>query len=920
MEQSRLPASLAGILFEGVFEYDGGGPRDVPARTFKGKYVFIAFLRYDDEDSQQTIQNLQTFHLSHPGKCEMLLVSCDTSLEGYSQLVKSTQWPALPMEDNRKAVLRTLFKVHAIPDVLLIDPDYYIVHSGSVLNFITQDPPGSNFPWEWEAETFTSMINRLKQAPLEQNPEDSGHNKAQPIQDSQGAVGLVFGERWDPQARALFERVTTLYQRLQYFGRPGDFYWCRFPDDQDDMLQNLMFAEEYPVPFPRLRLREADRVPLLKQFFSVDSPALCLISPHAKWVVRDGAQKVDADPSGVLFPWVGDPIAQLNPKVVETAAASPIMIAWLQSVNQHRIHALQTLRAIATVYREMGAEALAALSPSDLEKRKQDAALLGSSGLSDIAPRRGNTESTASRSGEGSAVQYQRARSLLFYYCVDGDSDVASLIENFCCSDENRLRRHTAWMRQQLAEEDQFARSLDAVNNGGEQMIVDQRNDDKGAKGLPYSGAYLSNTVANTEDVLAHLPRSELELFRERMETSEDGLKEQDRLGDGQNSTGSIIILDMAQGQYFHLGTACNERMIVDFLHDYERALLPPRPVRMLHESEEVDPSTVTGPIRQRDKKKKGAAKMMGVDTSDSKTPVDSLPKRMPCILAWLLNEQHVAAGASPDFLYRSMIVQALSLCPTNDDVVRMYTSSAASLAASKKGDTYNRRVFRFLIFADESVPDDSAASDQESHFALRLKSYVQRIVDEEARGNRKDLREVGDSMLEGDGASEVSSESDNDEEKEPVAGDDADDDKWQEPLEQTYVSLLSKGLLSLQKDVGTDAEIVGNNFVTLYHSDQRTVLTQLMLDELSYQVHVIWPAPPLTLVLFGDIPDVDAFRWPAAFKYCHVFIVGYVKDRSALRKVLPTVSIMDFEEWIEQHADDHISTQMGRNLSVNWA
>ena len=133
-------------------------------------------------------------------------------------------------------------------------------------------------------------------------------------------------------------------------------------------------------------------------------------------------------------------------------------------------------------------------------------------------------------------------------------------------------------------------------------------------------------------------------------------------------------------------------------------------------------------------------------------------------------------------------------------------------------------------------------------------------------------------------------------------------------------MSLLSKGLLSLQKDVGTDAEIVGNNFVTLYHSDQRTVLTQLMLDELSYQVHVIWPAPPLTLVLFGDIPDVDAFRWPAAFKYCHVFIVGYVKDRSALRKVLPTVSIMDFEEWIEQHADDHISTQMGRNLSVNWA
>merc|ERR1719316_98649 len=157
----------------------------------------------------------------------------------------------------------------------------------------------------------------------------------------------------------------------------------------------------------------------------------------------------------------------------------------------------------------------------------------------------------------------------------------------------------------------------------------------------------------------------------------------------------------------------------------------------------------------------------------------DNIPKRMPCLVAWLLNEQHVAAGASPDFLYRSMVVQALSLCPTNDDVVRMYTSSAASLAASKKGDTYNRRVFRFLIFADESVPDDSAASDQESHFALRLKSYVQRIVDEEARGNRKDLREVGDAMLDGDAVSELSTESEMDEEKEPTADEEGGGDKW---------------------------------------------------------------------------------------------------------------------------------------------
>ena len=36
--------------------------------------------------------------------------------------------------------------------------------------------------------------------------------------------------------RADFERVTTLYQRLQYFGRPGDFYWCRWRQ-----LQSLLY-------------------------------------------------------------------------------------------------------------------------------------------------------------------------------------------------------------------------------------------------------------------------------------------------------------------------------------------------------------------------------------------------------------------------------------------------------------------------------------------------------------------------------------------------------------------------------------------------------------------------------------------------------------------------------------------------------
>ena len=35
---------------------------------------------------------------------------------------------------------------------------------------------------------------------------------------------------------------------------------------------------------------------------------------------------------------------------------------------------------------------------------------------------------------------------------VDPDGDLEMLVERFACSDEHRLRRHTAWMRQQLVE------------------------------------------------------------------------------------------------------------------------------------------------------------------------------------------------------------------------------------------------------------------------------------------------------------------------------------------------------------------------------------------------------------------------------------------------------------------------------------
>ena len=54
--------------------------------------------------------------------------------------------------------------------------------------------------------------------------------------------------------------------------------------------------------------------------------------------------------------------------------------------------------------------------------------------------------------GQSSGISKRLKKPFLYGY-----GSPRSLIENFCCSDENRLRRHTAWMRQQLAEEDQSA-------------------------------------------------------------------------------------------------------------------------------------------------------------------------------------------------------------------------------------------------------------------------------------------------------------------------------------------------------------------------------------------------------------------------------------------------------------------------------
>merc|ERR1719456_1710715 len=88
----------------------------------------------------------------------------------------------------------------------------------------------------------------------------------------------------------------------------------------------------------------------------------------------------------------------------------------------------------------------------------------------------------------------------------------------------------------------------------------------------------------------------------------------------------------------------------------------------MLRAEEELDPAMLQLTRKDRLKKKREQRQTQAQDT---KAP-DELPRRMPCVVAWLLNAQHVAAGVSPDFLYRAMLKQAYLFTPTNDDAVRV--------------------------------------------------------------------------------------------------------------------------------------------------------------------------------------------------------------------------------------------------------
>merc|ERR1719253_473685 len=268
-----------------------------------------------------------------------------------------------------------------------------------------------------------------------------------------------------------------------------------------------------------------------------------------------------------------------------------------------------------------------------------------------------------------------------------------------------------------------------------QEMAKDLKADRASVKGRQgYAGASRTQSVD-------FLPRSELDTLQEYKD-------DEPFLGDGQHSTGAVVILDMVLGCCYSLGTLTDPTLLAEFLRAYERGELRPRPIRMLRAEEELDPAMLQLTRKDRLKKKREEQRSASA-AQDTKAP-DELPRRMPCVVAWMLNAQHVAAGVSPDFLYRAMLKQAYLFTPTNDDAVRVNMAPHEVLTGLFPGrrsvDKYERRIQRFLLFGDDSIQGDVDAED--GQFSQRLRGFVERIINEDAKGSRKDLRETNLSLL----------------------------------------------------------------------------------------------------------------------------------------------------------------------------
>jgi len=398
-------------------------------------------------------------------------------------------------------------------------------------------------------------------------------------------------------------------------------------------------------------------------------------------------------------------------------------------------------------------------------------------------------------------------------------------------------------------------------------------------------------------------------------------------MGDGQVSTGSGIIVDLARGTYYICGSLVDRSCVLQFFDNWERGKLQPLEIRVPNADELLEDAGKDNETDRRLNKAKTRRFAMPTNLPDN------TPRAMPGIVIWLPSKQHSKAGMQVDVIYRALLKHAFHKCPTDDDAVqaaslgrsRCDPDDASGGARGGRMERLTQKIVKFWIFGLEEGPDSNNASETDpwdspgSEFLAELRGLVQRNIQQEhARLGMGSVRQAENSSSMPDF---LDSEDNSSSGHVKFGKDDEDDQAETGGLATEAFDPGFDKLRKMHAEGSERAHVVGNQSLCMYTSKSKQDLYSAMMDELAYYTQVRSPPPPLFIMLCGDFPLANQVPWPTVLQGSNVHVVGSVQGLSQYREqVSPTASVLDWAGWLENYADDHISMKISRHLQVPWS
>ncbi|KAK6967771.1 nucleoredoxin [Biomphalaria glabrata] len=237
---------------------------------------------------------------------EIVQISWDKDLEGYTESTQSIPWLSLPFNQrDRQRKLSRKFGVHGIPRLVLLDAETGRVITRDGFDKLSEDTTGSGFPWRRK-----SLHDVIKGTLLQAV---DGSDVAEEVDatsalEGQKLIGFYFSAHWCLPCRYFDPELIRAYQLLRARGERFQIVFVSADRSKEAFQRHVAGMPWLTIPY------EDPRNQAVKKYLGVDGiPMLVIVDDKGNMITMNGRQALTEDPQCKEFPWHPRPIEELTP-------------------------------------------------------------------------------------------------------------------------------------------------------------------------------------------------------------------------------------------------------------------------------------------------------------------------------------------------------------------------------------------------------------------------------------------------------------------------------------------------------------------------------------------------------------------------------------------------------------------------------